>query len=135
MSGDGGKLLNGGLNVVKRVGNEIDRTVTGRNQIHDDEVAADQEDTKSKGMSLLAAGANDETLDPQTRAEFSDAYNSNNLSLASSVKAAKAGEGIYGIRRKNYELSKLLVDRPGSNQTILSTDNAGKSGSGTILGG
>lgn len=84
----------------------------------------------------LYAAEQDQTLDPQTRKEFGDAARAGNFWVADSIAKAKAGEGIYGVRRKNYELSKLLLEKPGSRQTILSVNPTPSTASGgTILGG
>lgn len=94
----------------------------------------------------LVEASKNPLIDAYSRAQFSRAAaesSATNLSamartLAMETKAAVAGEGIYGIRRKNEELAKLLLEKPGSKQTLLSINNPNQPGSVTqtnLLGG
>lgn len=78
----------------------------------------------------------DESAPNQGLSDYASQY-ANLQSIQNRVASASAGEGMYGIRRKNWELAKLLLDKPGSDQTILSTRGTTDStpGGGTVLTG
>lgn len=48
--------------------------------------------------------------------------------IGKTLEDAKAGVGIYGVRRANYELANRLKNTPGSRQTILTNGQNSQSG-------
>lgn len=94
---------------------------------------------QARSKQNLITASQDMNLDPTTQQEFAAmaASNSAGNNTDALIKQAQAGEGAYGIRRKNWELAKLLLDKPGRQQTILSVDAGGGAkgpvASGTLL--
>lgn len=88
----------------------------------------------------LQAVVNNPLLDSVTRAEYTRALadakaqgriTTQGYSLLGAAQQAIAGEGIFGIRRQNEELAKLLLEKPGSKQTLLSVNLPNQPGSVT----
>lgn len=88
----------------------------------------------------LRSVANNPALDSVTRAEYNAALaegsaagrlTTQGYALLGSANQALLGEGLFGIRRKNEELAKLLLEKPGSKQTILSVNTPNQPGSVT----
>jgi len=48
---------------------------------------------------------------------------------------AKAGVGIYGVRRKNQEMAKIMLSRPGERQTRLSQGPSSNNATSGLLTG
>lgn len=66
------------------------------------------------------AAINPTTLTPN--GETQSAYRTADLAaIDKNLEDAKAGVGIYGVRRSNYELAKRLQSTPGNRQTILTS--------------
>lgn len=91
-------------------------------------------------MTKLQNAMNDPSIDSVTRAQYAAKVREINkagvipqdaFDLAAGIQSAKLGEGIYGIRRKNEELAKLLLEKPGSKQTLLSVNTPNQPGSVT----
>jgi hypothetical protein len=84
--------------------------------------------------------ANNPLLDSVTRAEYQAAVaegtatgrlTSQGYSLLGAGQSAIGGQGLFGIRRQNEELAKLLLEKPGSKQTLLSVNLPNQPGSVT----
>lgn len=88
---------------------------------------------RTRYLSILGI-AGDETYDPSTRAEFAKAAQSGDYSLADSVNDVKLGKGKFGVRQKDYELAKIMLEKPGQQQVILSLQQPGQSGVTNVLG-
>lgn len=76
------------------------------------------------------SAVNDNSLDARTRQDLVRLYQSgaSSTQIAAELAAAKAGKGIYGIRRINQNEININAKAPGRKQTVLSL------GSGTVLG-
>lgn len=73
------------------------------------------------------AAINPTTLTPN--GETQAAYRTADLAaIDKNLEDAKAGVGIYGVRRANYELANRLKNTPGSRQTILTNGQNSQSG-------
>jgi hypothetical protein len=97
-------------------------------------------ETNAADIRRLKAVAENPLLDSVTKAEYQAALKDataagritpQGYSLLAASQGAIGGEGLFGIRRKNEELAKLLLEKPGSKQTLLSINTPNQPGSVT----
>lgn len=135
MSGDTNARTSRGEKILNLSGGKTDRGIS-----------AAQAEQGYKNYDALVAASQDPNIDTITRAELAQAVKDSSqyeltpgaLALVSNLGQIKSGEGIFGIRRKNEELAKLLLEKPGSKQTLLSINTPNQPGSVTqtnLLGG
>lgn len=119
--------------------NRVGSMDTGRTLLNTSMGVAKEGAEAAGYYNALVEASNNPLIDSYSRAQFSRAAAESSpssltptaLRLAMETRAAAAGEGLYGIRRKNEELAKLLLEKPGSKQTLLSVNVPNQPGSVT----
>lgn len=100
-----------------------------RDEARDAKIDAERNADANARASAINDALSDKTLDAKTRQELLALYQggADTSALSSQINLARAGKGIYGIRKLNQNQLAIKAKTPGREQ-VLSL------GSGTVLG-